>query len=314
MRWVLLTIIVLAVAVVVATYLFPGAVYRGAMAFERNLAGLETRQLTLDDGTQVVYTDRVRGTPLLLLHGFTADKDHWTRLARHLDDDIRVIAPDLPGFGASTRNPDADYSIEAQLRWLDQFIDRLGLQRFDIGGSSMGGNIAFNYAARHPDRVSSLWLLAPGGVQSPQQSDMEKVLLDGGANPLIPVDRDSFERTLDFVFVHRPWLPSPLRGYLARDAATRRPLREQIFDDILNEERTAFTPLLNAIAPTVQVPTLVTWGARDRILQPEGAEVLAGLMPKVEVVVMPDTGHLPMLEAPRRTAAIYQAFRQSVPR
>ena len=311
MRWIVAIVVAVAVGVVAAMYLFPGAIYRGAMKLERSIAGLETRAVTVAD-LNIVYTDRGQGEPLLLLHGFTADKDHWTRVARHLDASIRVIAPDLPGFGESTRDAALDYAIPKQVARIDAFVERIGLQRFHIGGSSMGGNIAMAFAARHPEKVLSLWLLAPGGVQSTQRSDMEQVLFAGGPHPLIPVDREGFEQTLQYVFVDAPFVPAPLRDYLAREAAARQQLREQIFSDLLNPEGTAVTPLLNDLAPSITQPALIVWGDSDRILHPSGGRVLAELMPNAQLDVMTNTGHLPMLEAPRRTAERYNAFRSSL--
>ncbi|MBT8144858.1 MAG: alpha/beta hydrolase, partial [Gammaproteobacteria bacterium] len=283
-------------------YLQPGVVYRAAMNLERRLAGLHTYEVQLEEGVSVVYTDSGEGEPLLLLHGFTADKDNWTRTARHLTSHYRVIAPDLPGFGDSTRDPALEYSIDKQLDWLGQFIDRLGIEELHLGGSSMGGNIAANFAVRYPERVKSLWLLAPGGVRTAAQSEMEQLLLEGASHPLIPNDREGFERTLDFVFTERPFLPGPLRRFLAREAQSRYELRQKIFVEILNEERTAIEPVLSDTVVGLGVPTLVVWGGGDRVLHPDGAEALAGLLDDAEAEVMEGVGHLPMLERPRQTA------------
>ncbi|NNF61942.1 MAG: alpha/beta fold hydrolase, partial [Gammaproteobacteria bacterium] len=230
LKKILIVVAVLVAADLLAVFLFPGAAYQLAMDAERALAGLHTREIEVD-GIRYSYTDSDEGEPLLLLHGFTADKDHWTRVARHLTDKFRVIAPDLPGFGASTRDPQLDYSIDAQAQRVAAFADALGLQQFHLGGSSMGGAIAAVLSARYPQRVQSLWLLAPGGVTADEVSDMESMLLGGGDHPLIPASREEFEATLDFVFEKRPFLPGPLRRHLSEVAAERQQLRLQIFAD-----------------------------------------------------------------------------------
>ena len=308
-RWIAVALLVF--AIVALFYLsFPGVVYAWSMKAERAFAGLSTREIALGDDLRVVYTDGGEGETLILLHGFTADKDHWTRVARYLTPHMRVIAPDLPGFGESTRDPAVDYSIEAQLPRLEAFVDALGVSRFHIGGSSMGGSLAGHFAARHPGRVLSLWLLAPAGVRGGDDSEMTQTLAAGGDNPLIPGTRAEFEQTLDFVFERRPFIPGAMRRYLAAVAIERESLRHQIFDDLLNDGRTAIAPPLNAALASLSAPALIVWGRQDRVLHPSGGDVLAGSMLEAEVEFMTQTGHLPMLEAPRATAQRYLRFRR----
>ncbi|NNF66824.1 MAG: alpha/beta fold hydrolase [Gammaproteobacteria bacterium] len=306
-----LTILLLVVAAVLVIFLAPGPVYRGAMQMERWLAGLQTRSVEID-GVRFLYSDGEQGQPLLLLHGFSAERDHWNRVARYLRGQFRVIAPDLPGFGSSSQDSTLDYSIESQVDRLEAFIDQLGLTRLHLGGSSMGGAMAAVYAARHPDRVLSLWLMAPAGVTSGQQSEMEKILLSGAEHPLIPNNRQQFEDTLDFVFMKRPFLPAPVRGYLSRDAIERENLRQQIFDDLLDDGGRAIRTSINDRVKDLAVPTLIVWGDADRVLHPDGAEALRALLTYPTVDIMPGVGHLPMLELPMPTAERYLKFQQGL--
>ena len=88
-----------------------------------------------------------------LLHGFGASADSWNRFAKPLTKRYRVIAPDQPGWGASTRIETASYGYPAQIERLHQFLSALGLKRVHLVGHSMGGFIASAYAARYPDEV-----------------------------------------------------------------------------------------------------------------------------------------------------------------
>ncbi|MDH3645574.1 MAG: alpha/beta hydrolase [Gammaproteobacteria bacterium] len=306
-KTVVIFVVLLLVAGILAVYLFPGTAYRLAMRGERAVAGLDTRLISID-GIDYSYTDGKRGAPLVLLHGFSAEKDHWNRVARHLKSRFRIIAPDLPGFGASTRDPALNYSIESQVRRLEAFVDRLALEQFHLGGSSMGGAIAAVYAARNPDRVVSLWLMAPAGVISGQRSEMEKILSSGEVHPLVPGNRQQFEYTLGFVFVNQPFLPAPVRRYLSKEATERQALRLQIFDDLLDDTGTGVRFPLNELVVDLAVPTLVVWGADDRVLHPAGAEKLRELLTNETVEIMPNMGHLPMLEAPGTTAERFLRF------
>lgn len=302
------------VILTVVYYVFPGVAYTAAMRAERTLAGLETRSTDIGEGIRVVYNEGGDGEPLVLLHGFTADKDHWTRVARFLTGEVRLIAPDLPGFGESSREATREYSIANQLRWLDAFVTQLGLERFHLGGSSMGGNLAAVYAARYPDRVLSLWLLAPAGVATGNSSEMERLLARGAAHPLIPTSRREFAATMDFVFSEQPFLPAAIRRHLARIAAERAPLRRQIFSDLLDAQQQRFEPVLNPLLQRIDAPVLVLWGADDRVLHPSGAVALQAGLRDARAIVLPDRGHLPMLEVPEQSARLYVQFLNGIGR
>ena len=191
---------------------------------------------------------------------------------------------------------------------MQTFVDQLGLKEFHLGGSSMGGAIAAGFAARNPDRVLSLWLLAPAGVVTDQRSEMEQILYSGAPHPLIPTNRQQFEDTLTFVFVERPFLPGPLRRHLTQIAIDRQALRAQIFADLLEETGNGMRYPLNALVDDLRVPTLVLWGEGDRVLHPSGAGKLAELLDNAVVELVPDTGHLPMLESPRLAADSFLRF------
>ena len=100
-----------------------------AYSMERSRAGLVHKDVTLSDGTRIAYLEGGSGEPLVLVHGFGADKDNFTRVARWLTPHYRVIAPDLVGFGESTHLPDADYHYAAQAERVRAFVQALGLLR-----------------------------------------------------------------------------------------------------------------------------------------------------------------------------------------
>ena len=283
-------------------YLFPETTFTLLIKAERASAGLEQRSIRVG-ALQFDYLEGGRGEPLVLLHGFGANKDHWTRLGKYLTPHFRVIAPDLTGFGESSPAPDGDYGIRAQVRRVNAFVHAMGIPFFHLGGSSMGGNIAGVYAATYPEQVKTLLLLAPGGVVSAQPSDMARRMTEGGSNPLIVENFTDFRRTLDFVFYREPFLPRPIKKVLLRRAAARQALYAEIFEQIRDSwHREPLEEMLRGRG----VPTLIVWGARDRILHVSGAAVLAAVMPYAELVVIKSAGHLPMIEKPRETAEAYR--------
>jgi len=285
-------------------FLFPGAVFRLLIAAERSAAGLTPHQIVAD-GWRISYLAGGKGDTLLLLHGFGANKDNWTRIGRFLTPRIRLIAPDLPGFGESDADPQADYSISAQVKRLKAFVAVLGLQSFHLGGSSMGGTIAAAYAATYPEEVKSLLLLAPGGVASAQPSEMFRLLEQGKPNPLVAESPQDYDALLDFVFVKRPFIPRAIKKHLARQAAAQAPTYRKIFQQLVNSRRESS---LEAAVSGLAIPTLIVWGAGDRVLHVSGAAILAALMPEATAAIMDGVGHLPMIEKPEETARIYLRF------
>jgi pimeloyl-ACP methyl ester carboxylesterase len=241
----------------------------------------------------------------LLLHGFGANKDNWTRFSKHLTPHYRVIAPDLPGFGESTRDAAASYTISVQADRIHAFANALKLKTFHLGGNSMGGNIAGVYAARYRKNVISLCLIAPGGVISAEPSEMYQRLNEDKPNPLVVEKSEEYDELLDFVFTKRPFIPGPIKDYLTEEAIRNRPLNTVIFQHIQEFKKTsALESLLNGF----NAPTLIVWGKQDRVLHFSGAKILGSIMPDAQVEVIENVGHLPMLERPEETADIYLRF------
>src|SRR3954453_9410383 len=104
---------------------------------------------------------------VIMLHGFGASVHTWEPWARGLSSDHRVICFDLPGFGLTGADPSGDYTDERTVQVLGPLMDRLGLPRASLVGNSIGGKIAWNFAACHPDRVDRLVLISPDGFASP---------------------------------------------------------------------------------------------------------------------------------------------------
>jgi pimeloyl-ACP methyl ester carboxylesterase len=259
-------------------------------------------------GFTMPYLEGGRGEPLVLVHGFGADKDNFARIARFLTPHFRVIAPDLPGFGDATRDPRADYRISDQVARLRAFLQALGLGRVHLGGSSMGGFIVAQYAATYPDEVASLWLLDPAGTQAAFDTEVARHYQQSGEVPLLVRTPAAFETLLAAVTYRKPFLPHSLRHVLARRAVADLDLHTRIFAQFSRE-----SPLLEPALPALRAPALIVWGERDRMLSPAAAAPMGRLIPLSEVIVMPGVGHLPMLECPRAVARDYLRFRARPP-
>ena len=304
-KLVMLLVVGLAVVYGVFDFFFPVRFAEAAMNAERSAAGLQRREIDIP-GFKVVYLEGGQGQPLLLLHGFGADKDNWTRVAHYLTPRFHVYAIDLPGYGESTKPSPEQSRIADQVSYVSQIAAALGLDRFDLGGNSMGGWIAGAYAAAHPEQVGSLWLLAPAGVSTAQDSDLVKIVKSGGHVPLIARTPAEYGELLDFVFVHRPFVPHAVITVLAQHANENYDFNQKVFARLVKD-----APLEPQVK-NLSTPALIVWGDHDRALHYSGAEVLHRLMPNSQVIIMPDMGHLPMLEAPAQSAADYIKFRDSL--
>lgn len=286
-------------------YLEPERATRLAVDAERQLSGLVRKEIDLPGGLHYVYLEGGSGDALMLLHGFGADKDNFTRSARLLTPHYRVIVPDHIGFGESSHPPQADYGAMAQAERLRTLAQALGIKSVHLGGSSMGGQIALTYAARYPAEVASLWLLDPAGVWSAPKSELAKIVLSEGRNPLIARNEEEFAQTFAFVMSDPPFVPRPMLDVMAQARIRNVGLAERIFKQIATE---SVEPLVTGLA----TPALIVWGDQDRAINVASAEVLRGLMPRSQVIIMPGIGHLPMVERPQQSAQDYLRFRAAL--
>jgi pimeloyl-ACP methyl ester carboxylesterase len=238
----------------------------------------------------------------MLLHGFGGNKDNFARLAKYLTPHYRVIVPDHVGFGESAKSQPADYAPRAQAERLRALAKALGATQLHVGGNSMGGQIALTYAAMYPKEVHSLWLLNAAGVWSAPQSELRRHIARSGENPMIVQDEDEFAALLGWMTARPLRIPRPFLDVVAQERIRNFALEEKIFKQVAAdsvEER------IRGLA----VPTLIVWGQQDRVLHPGTAGILQMLLVKSQVAMLPDVGHLPMLEAPERAALDYLRFR-----
>ncbi len=141
LKWLPALALGLALGAAVLVQLAPHAARDAALHGARKLAGLTQKAVVLPDGTRMVYLTGGQGAPTLLLHGFGANKDSFTPIARYLTGTQQLIVPDLPGFGASSKSASASHAPLAQARRLHAFTQALGLSAFHLGGSSMAGRL-----------------------------------------------------------------------------------------------------------------------------------------------------------------------------
>lgn len=262
---------------------------------------IATHEVALEGGV-LYYNQAGQGSPVVLLHGLFAQKEQWNALLCLLAAaGYTAIAPDLPGFGKSADFPLIDYRLEHQADRVQQLMDTLGVDSFDLAGSSMGGAIAALYVQRYPRQVRTLAFIgSPLGIT--EWSPAVKAAIYQGVNPFIPVDTAQFDLEMRLLFVNPPAIPDTVKEALIKDYVERNRHYQQVWN-IVN----LYDTLLNH-RQRIRVPVLILWGENDQIFTVDSAEQLRSRIPGSQTVRLPNTGHLPMLEDPVATAARYLRF------
>ncbi|MEW9797385.1 alpha/beta fold hydrolase [Alteromonas sp. CYL-A6] len=278
--------------------------YRAVTALEARWYGFRHQHQCVGD-TQLHWYDSAPDDAdkpvLLLLHGFSADKTLWLRFARHFTQHYRVLIPDLPGHGESSYLPRAGYALDDYIRILLHWLDSLGVSRMVIAGNSMGGQIAAQLAASHTARVEQVILFDPSGLYGLTPSEHDQHLARG-ENVFLMTSREDFRRFYPMTMARPPVMPGIVLSALADDYCRRRKQLAHLFDDFIA------SPAPDARFASSGVPVLIIWGKQDRLTHVSAASAWQVLRPDLKLIVWDDLGHMPMLEAPRRSAHAVSAF------
>jgi pimeloyl-ACP methyl ester carboxylesterase len=245
--------------------------------------------------------------PLVLIHGLGATKASWLTVVPELARHFRVMAIDLPGFGASSK-PFGRYDAPWFSRHVVDFLDALGIDDTVVAGNSMGGRIAQELAMSSRDRVRAIACLCPATAFSNRpflffarlaraelgiavtrlpRERLRSMLMQLFADPK-RIDPEWFDAAIDdFRYVWR----NP-RARVAFFAAARRIYLEEG----MGEE--GFWARLSKMS----VPALYIYGERDTLITHHFARKIRNHLPGAEVQVWKDCGHTPQLEWPDRTA------------
>ncbi len=269
-------------------------------------------QTTLVQNHRMAYLDIGKGAPVILIHGFGGSMWHWEYQYLALAQTHRVLIPDLIGSGLSDK-AEANYSPEQVLKYFLDFMDTLEIERATLIGNSMGAGIAMAMALDHPDRVDQLVLISgfPAKVE---------------ASVALP--------QLQQFLQHRPplWLAS-MGNQMAGRGTTERFLKEIVYQPELisstvversfqNRQRGGLlSPLYSLLEhidrwdegygqrlADISQPTLLLWGAHDRVFPLEVGKQVQTMLPTAEWHVISEAGHLPQWEQPHLVNSLILSF------
>lgn len=252
------------------------------------------------DGMRIHYQEfgDAANPPLLLIHGFTASTYVWKTSAPLLAErGFRVIAIDLPGFGYSEKPASFDYSIPAQARVVSRFMNRIGLGRATVVGSSYGGAVALNLALDYPERVEKLVLVdAVCNDEAKSHPVLQLAAMPGIGEVLTPFLLDSRR----FMKVRMKNTLAPANHHLItedRITSILRPLRAADgHHSVLATSRNWDANRLERDAHLIRQPTLIIWGDQDRVIRIENGYKLHDAILNSRFVILKNCGHVPQEE------------------
>lgn len=240
---------------------------------------------------------------LVLIHGFSHSLETWDAWAQDLSRDYRVIRFDLPGHGLTGAREDAAYSVEATVTQVAALLDVAAPERFVLGGSSLGGLVAWRYAADHTDRVEALVLVSPGGFPIHGVTDEPAP---------IPLPVRLYLNTAPEVGVRaatRILYADPSKVTDAQIARIRAMMTAPGVQDALLRRLELFTlPDPQPDLARVTAPALLLWGAADVMVPVAHAARFEAAMPDARVVILENAGHMPMEEVPDDSLLVVRNF------
>ncbi|MGE2733262.1 alpha/beta fold hydrolase [Mycolicibacterium vaccae] len=265
-------------------------------------------------GDRLAYQDAGSGDEVLLLvHGMAGSSATWRAVIPQLAKRYRVLAPDLLGHGQSDK-PRSDYSLGAFAVLLRDFLDELGVRRATIVGQSLGGGVAMQFTYQHPDYCQRLVLISSGGL-GPDVGWTLRLLSAPGAEFLLPIIApppvvsmgNKLRGWLSARGIQSPRGAETWSAYSSlMDSATRQAFLKTLRSVV--DYRGQSVSALNRLHLTTDLPTLIIWGDKDRIIPIDHGYGLREALPRCRLEVLDGVGHFPHVERPMAVVDVIEDF------
>lgn len=303
----------LSVATVSTALLMPEQFLQAEFARLRWLAGadVQSKIIANDSDYKWVYLragfsdENSSDKPLIfLIHGYTGSKENWLPVMRELGKTYRVVAPDLPGWGETTRLENADYGVISQTERLARFMQSFNETSNILVGHSMGGHIAGLLAAKRPELISKLVLMSAAGVEF-EQNDFARSVLKGG-NPFEVKTREQFHAQMKLVFSDAPpFVPWPFDEAMVQRRRKDAPFEAKVLDSI---GRGSEVIALQSELGKIQSPTLLLWCKDDRVIDVSSVPIFLAGIAGSQALFLEGCGHMPMMAKPKEVASGIENF------
>lgn len=265
-------------------------------------------------GHELSYVDSGSGPVVLFIHGILGSQRQWAHLVDQMDEDHRVLVPDLFGHGESAK-PLGDYSLSSHAATMRDLLDHLGVERVTLVGHSLGGGIAMQFFYLFPERVERLVLVSSGGLGREVNLILRAATLPGAEQVLsvvasVPVT--SRLRAVGRGAEKVGWRPGADVGAIWRgfsslsDRESRRAFlaTTRAVIDVGGQSISAHDHLDDALP----IPVLIVWGTKDRMIPASHALSAQQSVPECQVELFEGAGHFPHLDDPDRFARVLRDF------
>jgi pimeloyl-ACP methyl ester carboxylesterase len=257
------------------------------------------------------------GPVVLLIHGMAGSADTWRAVLPSLAEHFTVVAPDLPGNGASQKYR-ADYSLGGFATTLRDLLLLLGYDHATVVGQSFGGGVALQFAHQFPEQCERLVLVGSGGLGPEVHGILRMLSVPGtgwmltvGCNPVVNRAVQGVGHSLEGLGVHvGPALREVGRSYTSlADAAAREALLITLRSVVdLQGQRLSATEYFYL---SVDLPTLIVWGDADPIIPVQHAYAAHERLKDSRLEIFPGVGHYPHCEDPERFLQVFTDFARS---
>ena len=252
------------------------------------------------DGMQVHYRDQgiaTDPTPIVLIHGTGASLHTFDAWTAQLEKEHRVIRMDLPGFGLTGPFPNRNYSMDHYVNFIELFLVKNGINQCIIGGNSLGGAIAWQFAIKNPGMVNKLILIDAAGY--PIISDSRPIAFTLARIPVVNklltyiTPRSMVRSSVENVYADKSRVTDDLVERYFK-LTLREGNRQALVDRMTMEGETDKVELIKSI----KAPTLVLWGEMDLLIPVSNAHRFHKDLPNSELQILKNMGHVPMEENP----------------
>jgi pimeloyl-ACP methyl ester carboxylesterase len=239
----------------------------------------------------IYYNVAGDGPPTVLIHGLMASSNYWEKVFGPLSRYGKVFALDMPGYGRSGKVESGGYGIDDLVKYLDSYVDTMGLRKVNLVGHSMGGIVAIKYAFLHPNKV-------------------ERIVIVG--SPFYPRPLPIYFKLLNVPILGRGffWLATrPLgRFYLKKAFFNEEKMEDPFLKDLKMASYSAVVSSMRSIQSTdlrpglsgLKHPVLIIWGNEDRFVPVSIGKELHKEIKGSRIVIFDRCGHCPMIEWPQR--------------
>ncbi len=235
---------------------------------------------------------------LVLIHGLGASAERWDKVIPLFAKHFRVIIPDLIGFGYSDK-PLTDYTLDFFSSFLEKFFDVANIRHPILIGSSLGGQIAAEYTADHPQNIEKLILVSPSGVMKQSTPALDSYIMAAlypneqnakNAFELMECSGDNIDEKIITGFVERMKLPNAKLAFMSTLLGLK------------------IAKVITTKLQSIKTPTLIIWGTNDPVIPIQHADEFVASIKDCKFLSMDNCGHTPYAQDPNSFVTIVLKF------